>query len=80
MANKDYKELLPKFDHNKKPRHIGIIMDGNGRWAKKRLRPRIFGHRAGADAIREVLELNCSHSMLFPRKTGFARRTRSTGC
>ncbi|MDD2596879.1 MAG: isoprenyl transferase [Candidatus Cloacimonetes bacterium] len=57
MANKDYKELLPKFDHNKKPRHIGIIMDGNGRWAKKRLRPRIFGHRAGADAIREVVEL-----------------------
>ncbi|HQQ68074.1 MAG TPA: polyprenyl diphosphate synthase [Candidatus Cloacimonadota bacterium] len=57
MAKKDYKELLPKLDHDKKPRHIGIIMDGNGRWAKKRLRPRLFGHRAGADAIREVVEL-----------------------
>ncbi|HOA29331.1 MAG: isoprenyl transferase [Candidatus Cloacimonetes bacterium] len=57
MADKDYKELLPKLDLGRKPRHIGIIMDGNGRWAKKRLRPRLLGHRAGADAIREVVEL-----------------------
>ena len=30
------------------PAHVGIIMDGNGRWAKKRLQPRTLGHRAGA--------------------------------
>lgn len=36
------------------PRHIGIIMDGNGRWAKKRLQPRVMGHKAGMDALQEV--------------------------
>lgn len=36
------------------PKHIGIIMDGNGRWAKKRLKPRVFGHKAGMDALQEV--------------------------
>lgn len=55
--NKDYQELMAKLDLSRLPRHIGIIMDGNGRWAKKRMRPRIFGHRAGADAIRQVVEL-----------------------
>ena len=37
------------------PRHIAIIMDGNGRWAKKRLLPRVAGHRAGADALDRVM-------------------------
>lgn len=36
------------------PTHIGIIMDGNGRWAKKRLQPRVFGHKAGMDALQNV--------------------------
>ncbi|MEC3911789.1 isoprenyl transferase [Sphingobium sp. CR2-8] len=36
------------------PRHVAIIMDGNGRWAKKRLLPRIAGHRAGVEAVRKV--------------------------
>ncbi|MEA2637974.1 MAG: undecaprenyl diphosphate synthase, partial [Chloroflexota bacterium] len=38
------------------PRHIGIIMDGNGRWARQRHLPRIAGHRAGVRAIRPVME------------------------
>ena len=38
------------------PRHIGIVMDGNGRWAKARRRPRSFGHNAGRKAVREVVE------------------------
>ena len=38
------------------PRHIAIVMDGNGRWAKARLRPRSFGHHAGRKAVREVVE------------------------
>ena len=37
------------------PRHIGIIMDGNGRWAKKRGLPRIFGHRAGTQTVKEIV-------------------------
>ncbi|CQR25902.1 undecaprenyl pyrophosphate synthase [Streptococcus varani] len=36
------------------PKHIAIIMDGNGRWAKKRLQPRIMGHKAGMDALQDV--------------------------
>ena len=38
------------------PRHIAIIMDGNGRWAQQRHRPRIIGHRAGARAVRSCVE------------------------
>ena len=38
------------------PRHVAIIMDGNGRWAQLRGRPRLFGHHAGAKRIREVVE------------------------
>src|SRR5438270_10316499 len=38
------------------PRHIGIIMDGNGRWARRRGRPATFGHRAGVRAIKPVLQ------------------------
>ena len=35
-------------------RHVAIIMDGNGRWAKKRMMPRAFGHKRGVDAVREI--------------------------
>ena len=38
----------------KLPRHVGIIMDGNGRWAQLRGRPRLDGHRAGAESVRDV--------------------------
>lgn len=38
------------------PRHIAIIMDGNGRWAEERHRPRLFGHKAGVDSVREIVE------------------------
>lgn len=38
------------------PRHVAIIMDGNGRWAEERHRPRLFGHKAGVDAVRDVVE------------------------
>jgi len=41
------------------PRHVAIIMDGNGRWAKKRHLPRIAGHRAGVEAVRRAVE-NCA--------------------
>ncbi len=42
--------------HPEIPRHIAIIMDGNGRWAKERGFPRLEGHRAGAESVREVME------------------------
>ena len=46
-------EIQPKIAPGG-PRHVAIIMDGNGRWAKKRLLPRIAGHRAGVEAVRRV--------------------------
>lgn len=44
------------FDPTRLPKHIGIIMDGNGRWAKKRGLPRTFGHREGAKVFRKIVE------------------------
>lgn len=44
------------LDRNKIPNHIAIIMDGNGRWAKKRLMPRAVGHRQGAESLRKTLK------------------------
>ncbi len=38
------------------PRHVAIVMDGNGRWAKKRFLPRFFGHKAGVDALVKVVQ------------------------
>src|ERR1700756_4899055 len=42
--------------HGKVPRHVAIILDGNGRWAKGRRLPRIAGHRRGVEAVRETVE------------------------
>ncbi|ADD02462.1 undecaprenyl diphosphate synthase [Thermoanaerobacter mathranii subsp. mathranii str. A3] len=50
------KELTGKIDKNKLPTHIGIIMDGNGRWAQKRGMMRFYGHKAGVNAVREVVK------------------------
>ena len=43
-------------DNHPKPRHVAIIMDGNGRWAREKGLPRREGHRAGAESVREVVE------------------------
>lgn len=48
-----------------KPRHVAIIMDGNGRWATKRGLPRIEGHRAGVEKIRSVLELMDAYNVEY---------------
>src|SRR5690606_7056580 len=48
-----YKELI---DQNRLPRHIAVIMDGNGRWAKRKGAMRIFGHKNAVQAVREVTE------------------------
>lgn len=48
--------LVNQLDFSKLPRHIAVIMDGNGRWAKKRNLPRVEGHREGAESVREAVE------------------------
>jgi undecaprenyl diphosphate synthase len=49
-------ELVNRLDFSKLPAHVAVIMDGNGRWAKKRKLPRIEGHRSGAESVQEVVE------------------------
>jgi undecaprenyl diphosphate synthase len=48
--------LLDKLDFSRLPRHIAVIMDGNGRWAQKRHLPRVAGHRAGTKSARMAIE------------------------
>lgn len=48
--------LLEQIDPTRLPGHIAIIMDGNGRWAKQRGKPRIFGHKAGAESVRAIVD------------------------
>lgn len=55
--------------NGKIPQHIAVIMDGNGRWAKKRMMPRIYGHKKGVDALRDVIracdELKIAYLTVF---------------
>lgn len=54
---------LPEIPKEKMPRHIACIMDGNGRWAKKRLLPRKAGHRAGADTVERCVDYCMAHEI-----------------
>ncbi len=49
----------------KVPRHIAIIMDGNGRWARKRLMPRVAGHAKGVDSLREVIRTSLDRGVEY---------------
>ena len=48
--------LVEQIDRNRLPKHVAIIMDGNGRWAKKKGGERLFGHRHGVESVRQVVE------------------------
>lgn len=66
-------DLLDKIDTNNTPKHIAIIMDGNGRWAKKQGHMRLYGHNIGVESVREVLkaakELKVKHLTLYAFST-----------
>jgi len=49
------KKISHEIDYNNLPNHIGFIMDGNGRWAKKRGLPRSAGHKAGAESLKKII-------------------------
>ncbi|SPF80372.1 isoprenyl transferase [Pseudoprimorskyibacter insulae] len=61
------------------PKHVAIIMDGNGRWAKMRGRPRLFGHQAGARRVREIVracpDLGVKYLTIFAFSTENWKRT-----
>lgn len=66
-------QLMGKINMNKLPNHIAIIMDGNGRWAKKRFLPRNFGHQEGMERVIEIVEasneLGIKHLSLYAFST-----------
>ena len=67
--------------HRAAPRHVAVIMDGNGRWAVQRGRPRLFGHHAGAKRVREIVqccpEVGVRYLTIFAFSTENWRRTQA---
>jgi undecaprenyl diphosphate synthase len=57
--NREEAEFIEKLDLKRLPRHLAVIMDGNGRWAQRRHLPRVAGHRSGVKAARVIIE-TCS--------------------
>ena len=55
-AGSEEESLVEQLDFTRLPKHVAVIMDGNGRWAKNRNMPRVEGHRAGAKSVREIVE------------------------
>src|SRR5438128_11921031 len=49
-------QLLAQIDMTRLPRHVAMIMDGNGRWAKRRHLPRVAGHKTGVEAVRSTAQ------------------------
>jgi undecaprenyl diphosphate synthase len=74
---------LAAKDQNAKgpPRHVAVIMDGNGRWAQRRGKPRLFGHHAGAKRVREIVEacpdLGVKYLTIFAFSTENWKRTQT---
>ena len=64
------KEIFTVEEKKKLPRHVAIIMDGNGRWARARKRPRLFGHRNGVENVRSVV--NAAREIGVPYITLYA--------
>ncbi|UCE21590.1 MAG: isoprenyl transferase [Candidatus Aminicenantes bacterium] len=65
--------LVKQLDLSHLPRHVAIIMDGNGRWAKKKNLPRVEGHRAGAKSVREVVETSARLGIKFLTLYAFSK-------
>ncbi|MGK7931755.1 MAG: isoprenyl transferase [Microcystaceae cyanobacterium] len=71
-------QALPQdLDHLRLPQHIAVIMDGNGRWAKKRGLPRIMGHQKGVDTLKDLLR--CCRDWGIPALTAYAFSTENWG-
>ncbi len=68
-------------DPQKGPQHVAIVMDGNGRWAQQRGRPRLFGHQAGAKRVRDIVEscprLGINYLTIFAFSTENWKRTQA---
>lgn len=70
-------ELPPDLIQDRLPRHVAVIMDGNGRWAKRRGLPRIMGHRRGVDVLKALLR--CCRDWGIEALTAYAFSTENWG-
>lgn len=70
-------ELPADLDRERLPQHVAVIMDGNGRWAKRQGLPRILGHRRGVDALKELLR--CCRDWGIKALTAYAFSTENWG-
>ena len=61
----NYKELLKKLNKDRIPAHVAIIMDGNGRWARKHGKKRIFGHKKGGETVRKIVEVSAEAGVKY---------------
>lgn len=73
IFNKKKTEINTELDLNKIPKHIAIIMDGNGRWAKKRNLPRQAGHKVGAETLENII--SCARKIGIKHLTVYAFST-----
>jgi len=71
------KELPSDLDQERLPKHVAVIMDGNGRWAKRRGIPRIMGHRRGVDTLKRLLR--CCDDWGIQALTAYAFSTENWG-
>ena len=70
-------QLPTDLDSHRLPNHVAVIMDGNGRWAKKKGRPRIMGHQKGVDTLKNLLY--CCRDWGVPALTAYAFSTENWG-
>lgn len=70
-------ELPADLDQERLPKHVAVIMDGNGRWAKRQGLPRIIGHRRGVDALKDLLR--CCRDWGIQALTAYAFSTENWG-
>jgi undecaprenyl diphosphate synthase len=70
-------ELPPDLEREKLPRHVAVIMDGNGRWAKRQGLPRIIGHKRGVDTLKDLLR--CCKDWGIQALTAYAFSTENWG-
>jgi undecaprenyl diphosphate synthase len=65
--------LIDQIDKSKLPKHVAVIMDGNGRWAKKQNLNRIFGHKNGITAVREICEASAELGIKYLTLYSFSK-------
>ncbi len=75
--SKKLRDLPADLDRDRLPRHVAVIMDGNGRWAKRRGLPRIMGHQRGVDILKDLLR--CCDDWGVQALTAYAFSTENWG-